>query len=262
MKAYPGDLLIKSLKTLCLLIFVLAYTGAWAAGAEICTLKPGVLKVAIANTFPPVVMTDSNGKPGGFDVEFLTRFASENKLAIEWVNFPFDGIWKRAANDEVDIAANGISPLASRKTAGMHFSAPYIRIQRTLIIRKADAAQLRTIKDFGGKKIGYVAGAIPELDLKKRALKSTTLVDVKSFADGIEALRKGQIDAVGEGDVTSNYFVKDQPDLAVVDSHEYDPKSPETLTFAIRDKGCGLSAQLNNFIRTRTYPSGEVKARK
>ncbi len=252
----------KPLHTLGALILALATTTTWAAGAGICTLEPGVLKVAIANTFPPVVMTDGNGKPGGTDIEFLTRFASENKLAVEWVTVPFEGIWKYAANDQVDISANGISPLPSRKTPGMHFSEPYIHVKRTLIIRKADAARLRTIKDFGGKTIGYVAGAIPELDLKKRALKSTTLVDMKSFADGIDALRKGHIDAIGEGDITSNYFVKDNPDLAVVDSHEYDPKSPETLTFAIRNKGCELSARLNNFIRTRAYPSGQVKAGK
>ncbi len=254
--------MFKPLKTLCLVIFSLASVGAWAAGTEICTLKPGVLKVAIANTFPPVVMTDSNGKLGGTDVEFLNRFASENKLSVEWVTFPFDGIWKRAANDEVDIAANGISPLESRKAPGMRFSAPYIKIQRTLIIRKADAAQLRTIKDFGGKKVGYVTGAIPEFDLKKRAPKSTTLVEVKSFEEGIDAVRKGRIDAVGEGSVTGEYFVKSNPDLAIADSHEYDPKSPETLTFAIRDKGCALGERLNTFIKTRNYPSGELKGKK
>ncbi len=227
---------------------------------SIKTLSPGILKVAVANTFPPVVMLNEKGELTGTDVEFLKRFGAENNLQVEFVTVPFDGIWRRPANNEVDIAANGISPLDSRKTKGMQFSEPYYRVRRTLIIRKKDAHKFRALQDFSGKKIGFVTGSIPEMDLKKRADKSVSLQGTNSFDEGVEKLKNGELDAIGEGDVTSDYFISRNPDFMVIDTHEYDPNKPEFLTFAVRDLGGALRSKLNNYILTREYPTGERKA--
>ncbi|MDB5964722.1 MAG: hypothetical protein JWQ72_1222 [Polaromonas sp.] len=241
------------------LVSLLLPLVAWAAAPDICTLKPGVLQVAVAGTFPPVVMTGKNGKLSGMDVDFLSRFARENKLKMEWVVVPFEGIWKLPAEDRADIGANGISPLESRQAEGMTFSEPYYKVLRSLVIRKADRSKYHTVKDFEGKKIGYVAGAIPELDLKKNAPASTILVPVASFAAGMEALGKKELEAVGEGNVTGLYIARINPAFAVIDQHEYDPAHSETLTYAVRNKGCGLQERLNTFIQTRDYPSGKPR---
>lgn len=228
-------------------LFLFSASGCTAdnGGATPATLKSGVLRICISTAFPPVLSENSSGKPVGHDVTFLEGFAREQGLTVAYGKHPFDGLWLRPGRDECDIAAAGISALASRQSEGVVWSKPYFDVQRTLIIREADAGELKTMADFGGRKVGFVTGSLAETDARARAPADATLVGYDSALKGLEDVKQGKIDAFGDGSITSIYFVKTNPGLMVIDAHSLVP--PEAFAFPVR-KASGLVDALNEYI--------------
>jgi ABC-type amino acid transport substrate-binding protein len=209
------------------------------------TLVPGLLRLCISTAFPPVLFDDRDGRPAGYDLTFLKEFAEERRLKLVYDRYPFDGLWLRPGRNECDIAAAGISMLASRAGEGVAWSKPYFDVQRTLLIREADAGTFKTMADFGGHSVGFVSNSMAEADARARAPKNTVLVNYTSAIEGLEDLKAGKIDAFGDGSITSAYFVNTNPGLMVIDAHSLAPK--EGLAFPVR-AASGLLNQLDEYI--------------
>jgi polar amino acid transport system substrate-binding protein len=209
------------------------------------TLVPGVLRLCISTAFPPALFEDRDGRPAGYDLTFLKEFAEQQRLKLVYDKYPFDGLWLRPGRDECDIAAAGISMLSSRTGEGVAWSRPYFGVQRTLLIREADAGTFRTIADFGGHKIGFVSSSMAEADARARAPNNTILVGYTSAIEGLEDLKAGKIDAFGDGSITSGYFANTNPGLMVIDSHSLAPQ--EVFAFPVR-AASGVLNQLDEYI--------------
>jgi ABC-type amino acid transport substrate-binding protein len=209
------------------------------------TLVPGVLRLCISTAFPPVLFEDHDSRPAGYDLAFLKEFAEERRLKLVYDKYPFDGLWLRPGRDECDIAAAGISMLASRAGKGVAWSKPYFNVQRTLLIREADAGKFNTMADFGGHSVGFVGNSMAAADARARAPKNTVLVNYTSAIEGLADLKAGKIDAFGDGSITSAYFVNTNPGLMVIGAHSLAPK--EILAFPVR-AASGLLNQLDRYI--------------
>lgn len=114
--------------------FASSLTTSWAAGdAPIKTLRPGILQVCLYAGFAPFTYKE-NGVWKGWDLDYLTAFASANGLAIEVIEEPqFEGIWLKPGEGKCDIAGSGISDTAERRTAvnsGGCWSRTYYETQR------------------------------------------------------------------------------------------------------------------------------------
>jgi Bacterial extracellular solute-binding proteins, family 3 len=139
------------------------------------TLFPGVLTIAAYTSFAPVVWAE-NGAARGKDIHFLRAFAREKGLAVDVQFFEFDRIWERPLRKQVDIAAAGIAPSDRRRTPGLAWSSPYHTVQRSLVIRKEDSAQLRTMADFDGRIIAVTRGSTADLDAQRRKPETAQIV--------------------------------------------------------------------------------------
>lgn len=213
-------------------------------------IKPGTLTVGTYNGFAPVSWCDSDGSARGRDIEFLRAFASKWNLDIVFNFYPFDKIWERTSNNEIDIAAAGIAPLKSRQKSGILWSEPYYYVKRSLLIRASDKEQYKTIDDFDGKRIVVTTGSTAQLDTEQRKPSNATIV----YYDGhqhevVKQLLDGTIDAFAEGDICSTYLAtRVYPgQLDVTDVHMMD--EPEEFTFALREPSGDLLDMLNAFIR-------------
>lgn len=212
-------------------------------------IKPGTLTVGTYIGFAPVSWRDDNGIARGRDLDFLRAFAEQWKLNIVFHFFPFDQLWKRPGDDEVDIAAAGIAPLEPRQTKDVVWSEPYYTVQRSLLIRAIDREQYKTMANFSGKRIMVTSGSTAQLDTEQRKPHDAIVV----YYDGnqskmVSELLNGSVDAVAEGDICSKYLAnKCYPDqLSVADVHSMN--EPENFVFAVRKASMDLLKALNEFI--------------
>lgn len=218
------------------------------------TLSPGVITIGAYTAFAPVVWAE-NGAALGKDIHFLQAFAREAGLAVDVRFFEFDRIWERPLRKEVDIAAGGIAPSHLRRTAGLAWSLPYYTVQRSLVVRKEDSAQLQTMADFAGRTIAVTRGSTAHQDARRRKPETARIVYFDRQDHAIEDLFSGRIDAFGTGDICGHHVAALHPDrLAVSDVHELE--TPEHFAFAM-DAASDLLAPLNTFIEKNSerYPT-------
>ena len=204
-----------------------------SASPSLATLEPGVLTVCTYTGFAPVSSKNESGEIVGTDITFVRHFAEENGLGLKFKEADFAGIWERPGRDECDLAAAGIAPLDTRKSPGVVWSAPYFNVQRTLLIRKADAGVLHTIADFKGRTVAFTTGSTAEVDSRARAPEGTLFRGYTNQQDPITDLLGGKIDAFGEGSISNEYLARIHPELAVIDAHEMSP--PETFSLPTRE---------------------------
>jgi polar amino acid transport system substrate-binding protein len=214
-------------------------------------ITPNTLTIGTYTGFAPVSWREYDGTPRGRDIDFLRAFAAKWNLNIVFKFFPFDQIWKRPNDNEIDIAAAGLAPLESRNTPGVVWSEPYYTVQRSLLIRAEDQQHYKTMADFTDKKILVTRGSTAQYDTEQRKPPTASVV----YYDGNQAAIVSQlldktIDAFAEGDICSHYLATTwyPGQLAVVDVHPM--KEPEYFTFAVRKASGDLFNALNAFILT------------
>lgn len=218
------------------------------------TLFPGILTIGAYTSFAPVAW-DENGTARGKDIHFLRAFAREEGMAVDVRFFEFDRIWERPLQKQVDIAAGGIAPSHQRRASGLAWSSPYHRVQRSLVIRKEDSAQLQTMADFGGRIIAVTRGSTADLDAQRRKPETAQIVYFDRQERAVEDLFSGRIDAFGTGDICGHHVAAQHAGrLAVSDVHE--TGTPEHFAFAMEEES-GLLAPLNAFIKKNgeRYPT-------
>ncbi len=203
------------------------------ASRSLATIEPGALTVCTYTGFAPVSSKDASGEIVGTDITFVRHFAEQNGLRLKFKEADFAGIWERPGRDECDLAAAGIAPLDTRKSPGVVWSAPYFNVQRTLLIRKADAEKLRTIAYFKGRTVAFTTGSTAEKDSRERAPEGTLFRGYTNQQEPIADLLGGKIDAFGEGSISNEYLARIHPELAVIDAHEMRP--PETFSLPTRE---------------------------
>lgn len=163
----------------------------------------------------------------------------------------FDRIWERPLRGEVDIAAGGIAPSECRRLPGLAWSTPYYTVQRSLVVRTEERAELQTMADFAGRTIAVTRGSTADLDTQRRKPDTARIVYFDRQESAIEDLFRGRIDAFGTGDICSHHLAAQNPDrLAVTDVHE--TETPERFAFAM-DMGSELLTSLNTFIEKNSH---------
>ncbi|HEY8901247.1 MAG TPA: transporter substrate-binding domain-containing protein [Chthoniobacterales bacterium] len=203
------------------------------------------LRVAAFAGFAPFAWQDHD-RPRGRDIAFLERFAGAEGLALAVEFFPFDRLWERPAADGIDLAASGISLRRGSEADGIAWTHPYASVRRTLLIRETDRPHLKSMADLSGRRIAAVAGSAADRHAVAQKPPAAELVSCATLETGITALRAGQVDAVGTGDLSAQHHLAVHPELAAIDVHGGAP--PEFVAFAVRRDAPWLP-RLNAFIR-------------
>lgn len=143
-------------------------TARAGAAPPIKTLVQGKLQVCLYAGFAPFAYKQS-GVWKGWDVDYLTAFATANGLAFEVVEeLDFKDIWLRPGEGKCDIAGTGISDTAERRTAtksGGCWSATYYGVLRSFLVRTPEYAKLTNVLGLRGKTAIVTKGSTANLDL-------------------------------------------------------------------------------------------------
>ena len=218
------------------------------------TIVPNILTICTYTEFAPFAY-EEHGKIVGSDIFLLECFAREMGLGTNIIKKEFAGLWHTPGNGECDVAAAGMMAHADRDLGdGGVWSRSYMRVTRSLLIRKTDADVLSGPADFTGKKIVVTPTSTAHIDAQERyePLGCTIIPVVPSQDEIVRQLLNCEVDAFGEGNVSNRYLAQKYVDengrrlLALADIHTMDP--PETLSFAVRATDKRLLYHLNEFI--------------
>jgi polar amino acid transport system substrate-binding protein len=151
----------------------------------------GRLRAAI-NLGNPVLAQGTPEAPSGVSVDLAREVAKRTGLPLDLVPYTAAGlVFEAVARGAWDIAFIAIEPVRAEQ---VEFTAPYVLIEGTYMVRKNSPLQVVGDVDKPGHKI--VVGINSAYDLfLTRTLKAATLVRV-SGADAIAHFMKGGHDAV------------------------------------------------------------------
>jgi len=218
----------------------------------LCTLKPGVLKVAAYANFYPVCYR-RNGKWKGLDVDLLTMFCQVADLKLELVEVDkYDKIWFAPPDGKADTAIGGIAKTDKRTKFKTAWSIPYFYVQRTLVYNKNDPVDSFP-QDIDGD-VRATVGSTGYLDAAKK-LKAAKMLKYlkpgKKDAQDIKDLLSGKIKGLVRGSFVGRALVKKYGRLGMLEPWEIDstlvPSDGECFAFPCHVHS-GLAEMLSTFI--------------
>jgi ABC-type amino acid transport substrate-binding protein len=218
------------------------------------TIVPNMITICTYTEFAPFAY-EEHGKIVGSDILLLEHFAREMGRGVNIIKRDFTGLWHTPGNGACDVAAAGMAAHEDRDLGHEGaWSRPYMRVTRSLLIRRTDIGVLRGPGDFTGKKIVVTANSTAHIDAQERyePLGANIIPVVPSQDEVVRQLLSHEIDAFGEGNVSNNYLAEKYVDgighrlLELVDIHTMEP--PELLRFVVRATDMNLLHHLNEFI--------------
>ncbi len=153
----------------------------------------GVLRAAI-NFGNPVLAQPGveGGSPRGVSIALARELARQLGIDVEFVLFDAAGkVVEALTRNAWDVAFLAIDPV---RAAGIEFTAPYVVIEGTYIVREGSPRRAITDFDQKGTKIAVGSGAAYDLFLT-RTLKHASLVRAQTSAGAIDLFAAEGLDA-------------------------------------------------------------------
>ncbi|WP_137820709.1 transporter substrate-binding domain-containing protein [Pseudomonas sp. 2FG] len=230
-----------------LLFSACTLTGLGAnAGAIDNAVTSGTLRVGMDPTYMPFEMTNKRGEIIGFEVDLLKAMAKAAGVKLELVSTSYDGIIPALLTDKFDLIGSGMT-LTQERNLRINFSAPFIVVGQTLLIRKELEGKVKSYKDLNDPqyRITSKIGTTGEMVSKKLIAKA----QYHGFDNEQEAL----LDVVnGKADA----FIYDAPYNAVAVNkagagklvYLEQPFTYEPLAFGLKRGDYDSLNWINNFL--------------
>jgi polar amino acid transport system substrate-binding protein len=177
----------------------------------------GKLRAAINFGNGVLAQKDPNGEPRGVSAEIAAALAERLGVPLEYLPFQAAGkVFAALAAGGVDVGFIAIEPV---RAAEVEFSAPYVIIEGTYMVRKESPLKDVGDVDMPGIKIGVGLASVYDLYLT-RTLKHATLVRARvgGAAAGIPVFVEQKLDAAAGVRQPLNDYAKDHPEMRVMPS--------------------------------------------
>ncbi len=219
--------------------------------------KSGKLVISTEATFAPF-----ESKVGddfvGIDIDLANEYAKYLGVELVIKDQDFDAALISASTGKVDLAIAGITKNSKREET-LGFSDSYYKASQVVIVKNdsiyasiTDTDTLLSELTNTKAKIGFQRGTTGEYYVSGDAdwgfdgIESTTPVSYDNGAMACKALSNGQIDAVIIDKAPADMFVKNNPDLKVLDPI----LTEEEYAIACAKGNDDLIKSLNEFIKT------------
>ena len=186
-------------------------SGADTVGDLLSQIKArGEIIVATEGTWAPFTYHDENDELVGYDVEVAKAVADKLGVTATFVEGEFDGLLAGVEGGRYDMVANGVNVTPERAEA-YSFSDPYL-YDSTVVIVRDDYDEIHSMEDLAGKTTANTSTSTYAMLAEEYG---ATTQGVDDFAQTIELLKGGRIDATLNSSVTFSYFLSQQPDAGV-----------------------------------------------
>ncbi|AFA38913.1 ABC-type amino acid transport/signal transduction systems, periplasmic component/domain protein [Pyrobaculum oguniense TE7] len=175
----------------------------------------GKLVVGTSADWPPYEYIEG-GKVVGIDIEIAKRIADSLGVGLEVRDMKFSALIEAVKRGDVDVVLADMAITPERETQVL-FSIPY-QVDTSVVIAKRGAA-VRGAEDIKGRAVGVQVGTIQE-DWALRTLGNVSKIVRydKVYPYMVEALRKGDVDAIVVGGVVGRAIVARFPEFEIVAS--------------------------------------------
>lgn len=201
-----------------------------AAGDEYGLVKSGTLTVATEGTYPPFTYHDEgSGDLVGYDVEIAEAVADELGLEIEFQETQWDAIFAGLDAGRFDVIANQVSINPEREESYL-FSTPYTVSPSVVVVNEGDTS-ISSFEDLSGKT---TAQSLTSNFYELATEAGANVEAVEGWAQAVELLQQGRVDATVNDELTVLDYLKTNPDAKIEIVAETDP-SQSALAFG-KDK--------------------------
>jgi polar amino acid transport system substrate-binding protein len=190
---------------------------AQAPGAALNDIKARKeLRVGWAVFYPYIYLDPQTKKISGFAADFMEAMSTSLGVKLVWVEDSWATLTAGLQTNKFDMTLPGVAITLPRAEV-VTFSKPVAKMPLGLLVRKADAENLKSWKDLdqSGKRITTTLGSVVDLFASKRFEKAE-IVRVKAGPDSIAQLMANKADAWANGIEGLAMIQKEHPELAVV----------------------------------------------
>lgn len=205
---------VKIVKRLFFGLMMLLTPFLWANNLLEEIKERGYVRIAVIDDAFPFGYRDEKGNLQGIDVELGKQLAKDlvgDAEKIEWIITDYRDRIPKLKAKQADIVLANFTHTASRSRA-VHFARPYTKVFISVASPKSKG--IRSLSDLNGKRVVVPAGTTAEryfLDHHPEVI----LVPAPSETAAIEALKKGEGDAISHDNIMVLNWVKNNPELDI-----------------------------------------------
>ena len=227
---------------LLLSIFVLSLLCIFSACKKGQTVKK--ITVGTDATWPPMEFMDEDRNIIGFDIDILKAAAQEGGFEVEFINQPWEGLFKELDTGKYDAIIASVTITDERKQK-MDFSIAYVDVGQIIVVKKDSS--VTEFSQLEGKKVGTLISTTGTDEVRKN--KKIILKEYDEIELGINDLVNSRIDAVVcDSPIAANY---------VLQNHKYklilkmagDIFAAEQYGVAVKKGNTELLELINNGLR-------------
>jgi ABC-type amino acid transport substrate-binding protein len=233
-----------SVRRLGALAIVLALATCAQAQTSLETIRArGVLRVGVKMDAPPFASVDAAGRRVGFEIELarlFTRVLFDDDAAVQFVPATTATRFGLLQAGAIDLLIATVTALPERRDLA-ELSEPYFMSGSLVLLPRASPAG--RLADLGGRRIAVIRGSVQERDVTE--LQPTArLVPVASIAEGVRAVKNGEVAAWVYDDVVVLQLAERHPDLRATGL----PLRPRPYVVAARKGDAGLIRWVNGWL--------------
>jgi polar amino acid transport system substrate-binding protein len=174
----------------------------------------GTLRAAINQGNTVLAQKGKNGEPLGITVDLARELARRLGVPIELITFDAAGkVFDALKRGVWDVAFLAVEPV---RAAEIDFTAPYVLIEGTYMVRKDSPIKAIEDADKAGIRIAVATGSAYDLYLS-RTLKHATLVRAPTGPEAMQMFVRERLDAAGGVRQPLVEFAAANPALKVMD---------------------------------------------
>lgn len=199
-------------KILALFFVTMLFFGCGSSQSDIPAGK--VITIGIDDGFPPMGFRDEKNELVGFDIDLAKE--TGKRMGVRFVFKPI--VWSNKREEltsgNIDIIWNGFNITEDRKEYAL-FSKPYMEDRQIFLVKKGEAAGIRSERDLTGKIIATQAGATSETYVNENDFIQHYAKEIRAytkFTDAMEALKNGEIDTFICDEIIARYETHNNPD--------------------------------------------------
>ena len=230
----------------------LAVTSAAAQTVEEIK-KKGVVTIGILSGEPPWGFTNEKGEPVGVDIDVAKLLARDMGVQVKFEPMTVTSRIPSLLTGKVDllIASMGMFPDRAKV---VQFSRPYVA-NVNLVVAAKDKA-ITSYEDLKNFRVGVNRGNVIDINVTQKAPPGTQILRFDDDASAVQALKAGQVDAIGLAIFPLQMLDKSSP------GHPYEKKfvvNNQWTGVAMRKDQKDLNAWVNAFL-DKIEKSGELNA--
>ncbi|MGC9031412.1 MAG: basic amino acid ABC transporter substrate-binding protein [Minisyncoccia bacterium] len=193
-------------------------------------------------SYPPMENIDENGNFVGIDIEIAKEIAKDLGVKAEFKNIPFDTIFDKVNNGEVDAAISAIT-ITPERIEKLLFSDPYFNAGQ-VILTLSNRNDISGQGSLYNKKVGVQSNTTSFLEAQKY-VKSDLIVQYESYDLAKKDLLENKIDAILIDFPAALSAVSENKNFKIVG----EPFTQEFYGIAVRKDSTALLNEINKTIR-------------